>query len=140
MLTNKRKAQLTIVGTFLLGLAVGTGGSYLVWKRSPSPPPNSPQALLDDLSQTLQLTPPQRAEVEGILKESRRAYQELRNLNRPQFLALRDQMRQQIRERLTPEQQAAYERWNKEQDARRELQRQMENGTANSTTSGAEKR
>ncbi len=126
MLTNKRKAQLMIVGTFLLGVAVGTGGTYLFWKHRPTPSPSSPQALLEDLSRTLELTAQQRDEIEIILKRSREAYQELRNQNRPQFLALRDQTREEIREKLSPEQQLLYERWNKEQDARREQQRQNE--------------
>jgi len=130
MLTNKRKAQLMIVGTFLLGVAVGTGGTYLFWKQQPTPSPSSPQALLDDLGQTLELTAQQRNEIEIILKRSREAYQELRNQNRPQFLALRDQTREQIRAKLTPQQQLRYESWNKEQDARREQQRQSENGAA----------
>lgn len=130
MLTNKRKAQLMIVGTFLLGVAVGAGGTYLFWKQQPTPSSSSPQALLDDLGRTLELTARQRDEIEIILKRSREAYQELRNQNRPQFLALRDLMREQIREKLTPEQQVRYENWNKEQDARREQQRQNENGTS----------
>ncbi|MFZ4627367.1 MAG: hypothetical protein ACOYNR_03455 [Blastocatellia bacterium] len=140
MLTNKRKAQLMIVGTFLLGVAVGTGGTYLFWKQQPAPTSSSPQALLDDLGRTLELTAQQRDEIEVILKRSREAYQELRNQNRPQFLAVRDQMREQIREKLTPEQQRRYEKWNKEQDARREQQRQSENGSANPSPPANEKR
>ena len=140
MLTNKRKAQMMIVGTFLLGVAVGTGGTYLFWKQQPTPSPSSPQALLDDLGRTLELTARQRDEIEIILKRSREAYQELRNQNRPQFLALRDLMREQIREKLTPEQQVRYEKWNREQDARREQQRQNENGTSNPSAPASEKR
>lgn len=126
MLTEKKKAQLMIVATFVLGIIVGASGSYLILVRGVDGQPGSAEAMLEDLTQSLKLTERQRGEVEELLKQSRQEYQDLRNQNRPQFIALRDKLRQRIKGVLTPEQQTTYDEWNREQDAKREQQRARE--------------
>ena len=119
MLTNKIKAQMILVATFLLGMVIGATGFYLYSRKNT----NDPQALLNDMSRSLELTRQQRIKVEEIMNQSRLEYQELRNQNRPLFNAVRDRTRLQIRGVLSVEQQARYDEWNRIQDAKREQQR-----------------
>lgn len=122
MLSNKIKAQLMLVTTFLLGVVIGAAGLY-VYNRQFGGNPSSEQELLDDLSRSLALSPEQKTKVEEILKQSKQEYQELRNQNRPQFQAVRDRVRLRIKEVLSADQQIRYDEWNSQQDAKREQQR-----------------
>ncbi len=126
MLTEKIKAQLLIVATFLLGILVGAAGYYLLVERGTGGLATTPEGLLEDMTRSLRLSEQQQTEVEDLLKESRQEYQDLRNQNRPQFIALRDKLRQRIKGVLTPEQQRLYDDWNRDQDAKREQQRSRE--------------
>jgi len=122
MLSNKIKAQLMLVTTFLLGVVIGAAGLY-VYNRQFASNLSSEQELLNDLSRSLELSPEQKSKVEEILKQSKQEYQELRNQNRPQFQAVRDRVRLRIKEVLSAEQQDRYDEWNRHQDAKREQQR-----------------
>jgi hypothetical protein len=122
MLSNKIKAQLMLVATFLLGVVIGASGLYLYNRQFNSSQSNE-QELLNDLSRSLQLTLEQKSKVEEILKQSKQEYQELRNQNRPQFQAVRDRVRLRIKEVLSAEQKERYDEWNRHQDAKREQQR-----------------
>jgi Spy/CpxP family protein refolding chaperone len=120
MLTNRRKAQLIIIATFLFGTIVGASGHYLLSKQplinQSAPPPNT----LDEITRTVGLNAEQRTQVEQMLEDSRREQQELRTQIKPQFTAIRIRCRDRIRAILTPEQQALYDKWNQEQDAKRD--------------------
>ncbi len=118
MITNKRKAQLLIISTFLLGVIVGASGQYL--RQSLTSQVTSAPSQLEELTQTVRLTPDQRSKVDQILTETRQQYQEVRTQVRPQFTAVRDASRQRIRALLTPEQQTLYDQLNREEDAKRE--------------------
>jgi hypothetical protein len=118
MLSTKIKAQLMLIVTFILGLIIGATG-YHIFIRHFNSNSNNDQALLKDLRGTLELSPLQTEKVEEILKQSRVEYQELRNKNRPEFHAVRDRMRQRIKEVLTAEQQQRYDEWNHQQDEKR---------------------
>ncbi|MCI0338394.1 MAG: hypothetical protein L0226_12505 [Acidobacteria bacterium] len=120
MLTNRRKAQLIIIVTFLLGTIVGASGQYLLTRQSLTNQPGSPQNIFDEMSRAVRLNANQRTQVEQILNDTRRQNQDLRNQLKPQFTAIRDASRQRIRELLSPEQQALYDKWNQELDAKRE--------------------
>lgn len=118
MLTNKRKAQLIILTTFILGVVVGASGQYLLSRQLQAP--GSPQDVNEEMSRALRLDAHQRVQVDQINKDTRRQYQELRTQIRPQFDTVREASRQRIRALLSLEQQALYDKWNQEQDAKRE--------------------
>jgi uncharacterized membrane protein len=120
MLTNRRKAQLIIIATFLFGTVVGASGHYLLSKQplinQSAPPANT----LDEMTRVVGLSAEQRTQIEQMLEDSRREQQELRTQIKPQFTAIRVQCRERIRTVLSPEQQALYDKWNHEQDAKRD--------------------
>lgn len=120
MITNKRKAQLIIITTFLLGVIAGASGQYLFSRQSMTKQAGSPQDQTDELARYLRLTPDQREKVSRVLSGTREQYQDLRARLRPQYNAVRDASRQRIHELLAPDQQALFDQWNREQDAKRE--------------------
>lgn len=123
MLNNKHKAQLIIITAFILGIVVGASGQYLVLQESlnrPGNSGNSSREMLDNLSRTLKLTKEQRNQVELITSDSRAKYQELRIQTRPQYDAVRNETRKRISALLSPDQQALYDQWNRDLDAKRE--------------------
>lgn len=120
MLTNRSKAQLIIIATFILGIVVGASGQYLVFQQALNKTGNSNKELLDDLSQRVKLTTEQRNQVEQIVNDARAKYQEVRNQTRPLYDAVRNETRKRISLILSPEQVGLYEQWNRDQDAKRE--------------------
>ena len=120
MITNKHKAYLILVITFLLGTMFGASGQYL-WQSSSAPAPyRTPREITQELTGALTLDGSQQAGVEQILADGQRQYQELKTQMKSQGLVIRDNTRRRIRETLTPEQQVRYEAWTRELDARRE--------------------
>jgi hypothetical protein len=119
MLTSKRKAQLIIVTAFCLGIAVGASGQYLLSSYAPAPRPSTVNDVADELTRILKLDEAKRSQVVRILTESQRRSQELKDQTRPQFQAIRDSARNQIRSILSAEQQAIYNKWLEELDAKR---------------------
>jgi hypothetical protein len=120
MLTNKRKAQLIIGTTFLLGVIVGASGQYLVARQYAFKQPNQ----FEEMARHVGFTDDQRTRVKRILSETTLQYQDLRTKQCPQYKVIQDTSRQRIRDLLTPEQQALYDQWNRELDAKRELKDQ----------------
>ena len=123
MLTNKRKAQLIIIATFVAGIIVGGAGQYLVAHQSLSKSGNSNVEMLDDMTQSIKLTTDQRVQVEQFLGDSKQQYQDLRNQMRPQYNAIRDATRKRISSILSSEQQILYEKWTRDLDAKREREK-----------------
>jgi len=99
----KQRAYLYFVLTFLLGAVIGAVGLYLYawygghWRR----PLNRGQ-FVHDLTRQLQLSDQQASQVNQIMNDSRKKYDQLHNQVRPQFEALRDETDGQIRQVLTP--------------------------------------
>src|SRR5262245_19092496 len=116
MLTNRRKAQLIIATTFLLGVIVGASGQFLVTRQSAVKPADQ----FEEMSRVVGLTADQRNKVDRILAETRQQYQALRIKLRPHYKVVQDASRQRIRDLLTPDQQALYDQWFREQDVKRE--------------------
>ena len=116
MLSNRRKAQLIIVTTFLLGVIIGASGQYLVALQSAIKPTNP----FEEMARLVGFTDDQRTKIKRILNETTIQYQDLRTKQCPQYKVIQDASRQRIRDLLTPEQQALYDQWNREQDAKRE--------------------
>lgn len=119
MFTDKRKAQMIVLAAFLCGIIAGAAGQYLFRQKTLSQPAASATETLDEMTRAIKLTPPQRTEIEQILDDTRRQYQELRDRTRPQYNEIRDAARGRIRALLPPDQQALYEEWTRQQDAKR---------------------
>jgi hypothetical protein len=121
MLTNRRKAQLIIITTFILGMVVGASGQYLLSREPLANQAGSSQNMIEEMSRAVRLDANQRAQVEQILGDCRHQYQEFKNqVAKPKFNAIRDASRQRIRALLSTEQQTLYDQWNRDQDAKRE--------------------
>jgi hypothetical protein len=119
MLTNKRKAQLIIIATFLFGTVVGASGYYLLFTRQIVNQPAAPSKGLDVMTEKIGLSPDQRKQIEQIIDESRRQRTEWVRAQ-PQSAIFKSQCRERIRAILTPPQQELYDKWNEEQDAKRD--------------------
>jgi len=120
MLTSKRKAHLIIITAFVLGIAVGASGQYLLTSQPPSRPASTINDVASELTQLLKLTDSQRLQVTQILGECQQQSQNLKNQTRPQFQAIRDNTRGRILSILSDEQQTLYNQWTRELDAKRE--------------------
>ena len=119
MLTSKRKAHLIVITAFILGIAVGASGQYLLY-QSPPPAASTPADVADEMTRAVKLDPSQRLQVMQILGECQKQSQELKEQNRPQFQAIRENARNRIRAILSPEQLALFNQWIKNVDAKRE--------------------
>jgi hypothetical protein len=120
MLTSKRKAHLIVVTAFILGVAVGVSGQYLLSNRVAQPAPSTPGDVADELTRVLNLDLPRHAQVIQILGDCQKQSQDLREQNRPQFQAIRENARNRIRALLSPEQLGLFNQWIKDLDAKRE--------------------
>lgn len=76
--------------------------------RAGGPPPG---VLLERLTRELDLSPDQRIAVEGVLKASRTRVEQLQRDVRERFDAEQRNLRAEIREELTPQQQERFDRW-----------------------------
>jgi hypothetical protein len=122
MLTNRHKALLMIIITFLGGLVAGSSGKYL-WSGQPLVKQANPsQSIVDEIERTARLNASQRAQVEQIVNRTSQQYADLRIEFRMRQNTIRDTCRQRVRAVLSPEQQLLYDQWIQELDARREHQ------------------
>lgn len=120
MLTSKRKAHLIIFTAFVLGVAAGASGQYLLSQQSPSRPASTATGVADELTRILKLDQTQRLQVIEVLGECQKKNQDLKDQTRPQFQAIRENGRNRIRALLAPEQLALYNEWVRDLDAKRE--------------------
>jgi hypothetical protein len=121
MLPSKRKAHLIVITAFILGIAVGVSGQYLLSHQSPLPPAAStPAEVADEMTRAVKLDQSQRSQVVLILGDCQKQSQDLREQTRPQFQAIRENARNRIRALLSPEQLVSFNQWIKDLDARRE--------------------
>jgi hypothetical protein len=120
MLTIKRKAQLMIVATYLLGLIVGASGHYLLTGQSIVKQASLSESIVSEIARAVQLDANQRIQVERIVNETHQQYEELRIHLRTQHNSIRDTCRQRIRALLSLEQRLLYDQWIQELDAKRE--------------------
>jgi hypothetical protein len=119
MLTSKRKAHLIVVTAFILGIAVGASGQYLLSYQAPPPPASTPAEVADELTRVLNLDQPQHSQVIQILSDCQTQSQDLKEQNRPHFQAIRENGRNRIRALLSPEQLVLFNQWIKDLDAKR---------------------
>jgi Spy/CpxP family protein refolding chaperone len=119
MLTSKRKAHLIVVTAFVLGIAVGASGQFLL-SQPPPPVASTPVDVADEMARAANLDQSQRSQVIQILGDCQKQSQDLREQNRPQYQAIRERARNRIRAILSPEQLVSFNQWIKDLDARRE--------------------
>src|SRR5262245_50178055 len=120
MLTSKRKAHLIVVTAFILGVAVGSSGQYLLSNRVAHPAASTPVDVSDEVTGGLKLDQPRHAQLIQILADCQKQSQQPREQNRPQFQAIRENARDRIRALLSPEQLTLFNQWIKDLDAKRE--------------------
>lgn len=119
MLTSKRKAHLIVVTAFVLGIAVGVSGQFLL-SQPPPPVTSTPVDVADEMTRAANLDQSQRSQVIQILGDCQKQSQDLREQTRPQYQVIRERARNRIRAILSPEQLVSFNQWIKDLDARRE--------------------
>jgi hypothetical protein len=114
------KLSLLIALVFLAGVAAGVVGTRIAirhWVDSAIQRPEKVQMLLErNLRWRLHLDARQRVQVHRILTGARGQLWDLRREYRPQFIAIVTNTEAQISATLTPEQQARFERMQRENE------------------------
>lgn len=104
-----RRVYLYFAITFVLGVCLGSAGTYAFgWYTGHWHHPYSRSAVLKDMQRQLQLNPAQVDQIGRILDDSFKKFQALQDQVHPQFVALRGQSQNQIRQILTPAQLAKF--------------------------------
>ena len=100
-----RRAYLYFALTFLLGVVVGGAGFFFFgwytghWHRG-----FDKDRIVRHMSRDLKLSPEQTGQLNRIMDDSEQKFRALRAQQRPQFDALQNETRDNIRKILTPEQ------------------------------------
>ncbi len=120
---SKTSAGLLIVLIFLLGAVAGAVGTYLVQTHVLAVGPRSinhtgPHDVVEELAQALSLSADQEDKLKTIIHQSRERYRALSMQVRPQYDTIRSETRQEIRQILTDEQKARFEKIVQEIDER----------------------
>ena len=111
--TNRgsRKAALLVILVFVLGIALGGAGTYVVTDRVQAARLQSPHpgGLMSAMIKDMNLTAEQQTQIEAILSDTRAEYATIRKQADPQYEQARQSGRQRIRQVLTPEQGPKFE-------------------------------
>jgi Spy/CpxP family protein refolding chaperone len=120
---GSRKAYVVVFVLFILGIALGSVGTYLVTTRVQAARPAgiapgvpSHMALF---TRDLNLTPDQQMQIQAILSDTRAHYAELHSKLDPEYEQVRQQGRDHIRQVLTPEQGPKFEELMRQMDEER---------------------
>ena len=112
---GNRKAILLVFVLFLLGIAVGSLGTYVVTTRVLAARPQQ-MGLAHNLGHTMQvftrdldLNPDQQNQIQAIFNDTRAKYAQLHEKLDPEYEQVRQEGRQRIRQVLTPEQLPKFE-------------------------------
>jgi hypothetical protein len=111
---GNRKAVLLVLILFLLGIAVGSLGTYVVTTRVLAARPQAslarnPGHVMAMFTNDLGLNPDQQNQIQAILNDTRAKYAQLHEKLDPEYEQVRQQGRQHIRQVLTPEQLPKFE-------------------------------
>jgi Spy/CpxP family protein refolding chaperone len=111
---GNRKAVLLVFVLFLLGIALGSVGTYVVTTRVMAARPQAslarnPGHVMAMFTRDLNLNPDQQTQIQAILNDTRAHYAQLHEKLDPEYEQVRQQGRQRIRQVLTPEQQPKFE-------------------------------
>jgi Spy/CpxP family protein refolding chaperone len=130
---SNRKAILLVALVFVLGIALGAAGVYVVTTRVHAARPQAaargglvPADVVARLNGELNLTPDQQKQIEAILSDTQARYAEIHRQAAPEYDQARHQGRVRIRELLTPEQQPKFDQFLRRVDEERQ-RRQSEN-------------
>jgi len=111
---GNKKAVLLVVVLFLLGVAVGSLGTYAVTTRVVAARPQAtlahdPGHTMAMFTRDLGLNPDQQNQIQAILNDTRGKYAQLHEKLDPEYEQVRQQGRQRIRQVLTSEQLPKFE-------------------------------
>jgi len=110
---GSRKAYLLVLVLFILGIALGSVGTYLVTLRvqaaRPQANPGRNPGHMAMFTRDLNLNPDQQTQIQSILNDTRARYAELHEKLDPEYEQVRQQGRERIRQVLTPEQRPKFE-------------------------------
>lgn len=123
----RRKAALWVAIVFLIGVALGGVGGYIVGHRSlwvananaPKSEPERRAQRVEELTKELTLTNDQRQQLDAILSQLHSEFKSVREQNDARIDQTRQRGRNQIRAILTPEQQPKFEEFLKRLDEER---------------------
>jgi Spy/CpxP family protein refolding chaperone len=111
-----RKAALLVIFVFVLGIALGAVGTRVaekqVWGGTPAKSGGrmgGAARFVEQLTQEVGLTPAQQQQLNSILEDTRKKYEETYATIRPQMEQARQDGRARIRVILTPEQLPKFE-------------------------------
>jgi hypothetical protein len=126
---GSRKAILLVVVVFLLGIGLGSAGTYLVTARvlaaRPQQASHVPANHMAMFTRDLNLNPDQQKQIQAILTETRARYAEIHSQADPEYERARQAGREKIRQVLTAEQKPKFEDLLRSMDEER-LRRQNE--------------
>ncbi len=122
--TNRRAVGWVLL-VFVLGIALGALGTYLVGARVRGARPESQDhrdkraRVVERFTRELNLTPDQQKQLDAILADMHNKYEEIRKQVAPHNEQVRQQGREQIRAILTPEQRPKFEEFLRRLDEER---------------------
>ncbi len=120
-----RRAYLLVLVVFVLGIALGALGTYLVggrvWGARPQVQSRRDKRarFVEQLTRDVSLTPEQHKQLETILADAGAKFQALHDQIAPQSEQVRQQTREKIRAILTPEQRPKFEEFLRRLDEER---------------------
>jgi Spy/CpxP family protein refolding chaperone len=110
---SNRKAVLLVFVLFVLGIALGSVGTYVVTTRVLAARPQAALARnpghMAMFTRDLNLSPDQQTQIQAIMNDTRARYAELHQKLDPEYEQVRQQGRERIRQVLTPEQRPKFE-------------------------------
>lgn len=111
---GNRKAYLAVFILFILGIALGSVGTYLVTMRVQAARPqaglaHNPGHTMETYARDLNLNSEQQTQIQAILNDTRARYAELHQKLDPEYEQVRHEGRERIRQVLTPEQRPKFE-------------------------------
>jgi uncharacterized NAD(P)/FAD-binding protein YdhS len=116
METNQgsRKAVLLVFVLFVLGIALGSVGTFVVTSRVAAARPqatlaHNPARTMAMYTRDLNLSPDQQNQIQAILNDMRAHYAALHEKLDPEYEQVRQQGRERIRQTLTAEQRPKFE-------------------------------
>ena len=110
---GNRKAMLLVFLVFVLGIALGSVGMYVVTTRVLAARPQTsgltPSNHMAIFTRDLNLTPEQQTQIQAILNDTRSRYNTLHDQFDPEYERVRHEGRERIRAVLTAEQRPKFE-------------------------------